>query len=366
MESAPLPAFTPSSSHLGTVVDLFCGAGGLAHGFRLEGFKVAAGIDVDERCRYAFEHNNKAPFIRKDIASMEAKELAELFPANQPSILVGCAPCQPFSTYNQKNEDPNYTLVGKYGNLITAVKPDIVSMENVPRLLDFKGGEIFRSFVSKLKKDGYKVWHDVVYAPDYGVPQRRKRLVLLASRYGAIELEGPSHTADAYLTVADAIGELAPLDAGQIDATDPLHRASALSPLNMRRIIASKPGGTWHDWDKDLRAACHVAESGHGYRSVYGRMKSDEPSPTITTQFYGFGNGRFGHPTQHRALSLREGAILQSFPPSYAFHAPGERIHFTRLGRLIGNAVPVKLSRAIARSIKTHLGASNVWVSNSN
>lgn len=136
---------------------------------------------------------------------------------------------------------------------------------------------------------------------------------------------------------------------------DPLHQTATLSPTNLLRIRASKPGGTWRDWDPELVATCHRKRSGKTYPSVYGRMSWDEPAPTVTTQFFGFGNGRFGHPEQDRAISLREGAILQSFPKNYRFVKPGEPIHFSILGRLIGNAVPVKLGEAIGRSLVAHV-----------
>lgn len=338
----------------GSVVDLFCGAGGLTHGFRLEGYRVAAGIDVDEDCRYAYEHNNDAPFLRWDVSSLEGADLAKLFRADEPRILVGCAPCQPFSTYNQKNDDPKWRLVEKFGELIEDVLPDVVSMENVPRLLEFRGGDVFSAFTATLERNDYHIHAEVAYAPDFGVPQRRSRLVLLASRRGQITLDRPT-LADLPGSVAEAIGALPAIGAGEVDPTDPMHRASRLSELNLQRIRASRPGGSWHDWSAELRADCHRVDSGKGYRSVYGRMSAEEPSPTITTQFFGFGNGRFGHPTQDRGLSLREGAILQSFPPRYEFVRPGEPIQFKKLGRMIGNAVPVLLGRAIARSIRRHL-----------
>jgi DNA (cytosine-5)-methyltransferase 1 len=122
-------------------------------------------------------------------------------------------------------------------------------------------------------------------------------------------------------------------------------------------MAASKPGGTWRDWDEDLVAECHQVDTGRGYASVYGRMSWDEPSPTITTQFFGFGNGRFGHPDQDRALSLREGAMLQGFPQDYQFVDPGKPVQFKKIGRLIGNAVPVKLANAIAAAVREHLEA---------
>jgi DNA (cytosine-5)-methyltransferase 1 len=338
----------------GSVVDLFCGAGGLTHGFRLEGYEVAAGIDVDEGCRYAYEHNNNARFLCRDISALGSGELAKLFRPDEPRILVGCAPCQPFSTYNQKNADPKWRLVEKFGDLIEELLPDVVSMENVPRLLEFRNGGVFASFKAVLERNDYHVHAEVAYAPDFGVPQRRSRLVLLASRHGSISLVRPG-LEELPGTVAEAIGALPAINAGEVDPADPMHRASRLSELNLERIRASRPGGSWRDWSEDLRADCHRVDTGKGYRSVYGRMSANEPSPTITTQFFGFGNGRFGHPTQDRGLSLREGAILQSFPARYQFTKPDDPIQFKKLGRMIGNAVPVLLGRAIARSIRLHM-----------
>jgi len=338
-----------------SVIDLFCGAGGLSHGFKNEAFKLAAGIDIDEACRFPYEHNNGAPFLRKDVGNLTSKDIEGLFLPGAKRILVGCAPCQPFSTYNQKNEDPNWKLLHAFGDLIEASLPDVVSMENVPRLLAFRGGAVFGAFVAKLRASGYHVIWDVLYGPDFGLAQTRSRLVLLASRLGPICLPMPTHNAENHRTVREEIGGLPLLAHGEADDDDPLHRASRLSETNARRIASAIPGGTWRDWDEDLVANCHKVETGKGYSSVYGRMSWSAPSPTITTQFYGFGNGRFGHPEQNRALTLREGALLQGFPREYRFSRPGEPIHFTRIGRLIGNAVPVHLASAIARAVKAHL-----------
>ena len=350
----PLGRHRPAES-IGSVVDLFCGAGGLSHGFLLEGFEIAAGVDTDEHCRYAFESNNNAPFIRKDIADLDGRTVRRLFTPKIPSVLVGCAPCQPFSIYNQRNSDPQWQLLREFTRIISQVRPLVVSMENVPRLVRFKQGNVFGAFVQALEDEKYHVDWKVVCAPDYGVPQNRSRLVLFASRLGAVKLAPPTYDGASYETVASAIGTLPALGAGGIDDRDPLHRCRRLSPLNLTRIRQSVAGGTWRDWDEDLVADCHRTERGRTYKSVYGRMEWDAPAPTITTQFYGFGNGRFGHPEQDRALSLREGAILQSFPPTYDFVPPGETISFERLGRMIGNAVPPLLARAIAKSIRAHI-----------
>lgn len=345
------PIVVPRAS----VVDLFCGAGGLSHGFRQEGFKVAAGVDVDERCRHAFEHNNRAPFKRRDVSALHGGAVKELFDSGSVSVLVGCAPCQPFSVYNQKNRDPQWHLLEHFARIIAQSRPSVVSMENVPRLVRFQSGDVFARFVDTLNGLGYRIDWRTVFAPDYGVPQRRARLVLLASRLGRIAMEGPTHAPCEYKTVADTIRQLPALAAGEADEHDPLHRSSGLSDLNLERIRAARAGGTWREWDDGLIAKCHKVPKGRTYPSVYGRMEWDAPSPTITTQFFGFGNGRFGHPEQDRGLSLREGALLQSFPREYSFVEPGSAVRFKTLGRMIGNAVPVLLARAIARTVKIHL-----------
>lgn len=337
-----------------SVVDLFCGAGGLSHGFFLEGFDIAGGIDVDGTCKYPFEYNNRSPFLQRDVSALSEQEVNGLFLQGKRRVLVGCAPCQPFSTYNQKNNDPKWKLLEHFGALIEKVQPDVVSMENVPRLLTFRDGAVFRQFVTRLQAAEYNVAWSVLYGPDFGLAQKRNRLVLLASRLGDIALPVPTHQ-EKHRTVRDEIHSLPPISQGETHPSDPLHSCSRLSHLNLRRIIASKPGGTWRDWNDDLVASCHKSDSGRGYSSVYGRMVWDEPSPTITTQFFGFGNGRFGHPEQNRALSLREGAMLQGFPRDYQFVPPDERVPFKAVGRLIGNAVPVKLSEAIAQAVRIHL-----------
>ncbi len=345
-----------SASHRNaSVVDLFCGAGGLAHGFKLERFNIAAGVDVEAACRFPFEHNNESVFHEQDVRKLSARKLTAMYPKSGPRVLVGCAPCQPFSTYNQKNTDGQWSLVDKFASLITETKPDVVSMENVPRLTEFGGGSLYRRFVKKLEGAGYFVTKQIVFLPDYGLAQRRTRLVVLASLHGEWNLEKARFSESNYKTVREVIEVMPALSAGDRHPTDRLHCTSSLSALNFRRLQASKPGGTWRDWEDDLRAECHHRTSGKGYGAVYGRMEWDSPSPTITTQFYGFGSGRFGHPSQDRALSLREGAMLQSFPRSYGFVSEDDRINMRTIGRLIGNAVPVKLGRVIARAARKHL-----------
>ena len=334
-------------------VDLFCGAGGLTHGFVLEGLPVNAGIDLDPACRYPYEANNDAIFIAQDISKVSGDELSELFGDADIKVLAGCAPCQPFSTYAHRydiDESGKWGLLYEFARLAKSVKPDIITMENVPSIIKHK---VFHDFIDALEKLNYKVWYGVVDSSHYGVPQTRKRMVILASIHGEINFTPLTHKKP--VSVYEAIGQLPSLKAGEASPDDRLHTSSSLSPKNIERIKASKPGGTWRDWPEHLVADCHKGEKGRTYASVYGRMTWEKPSPTMTTQCYGFGNGRFGHPEQDRAISLREAAILQSFPKSYQFVPDGSDVSFTVLGRLIGNVVPVDLGRAIARSIKQHL-----------
>jgi DNA (cytosine-5)-methyltransferase 1 len=335
-------------------VDLFCGAGGLTHGLISEGIKVVAGIDVDEACRHPFEANNAARFINKDVGQLSPKLLNDLFGEAEIRVLAGCAPCQPFSTYAQRYNvvgSPRWGLLYQFGRLVKDVLPDIVTMENVPTVAKHA---VFDDFVEALQRLGYHVHQSVVDCSLYGLPQSRRRMVLLASRLGPVELVKPTHRNPK--TVREAIGRLAAISQGSSHPKDSLHTASRLSDLNLERIRVSRPGGTWRDWPKHLVAECHQRETGRTYPGVYGRMDWNEPSPTLTTQFYGFGNGRFGHPEQDRAISLREGAILQGFPKSYSFMPKGAPVHFKALGRMIGNAVPVTLGEVIGQSISAHLG----------
>ena len=263
-----------------TVIDLFCGAGALTHGFVSEGFKVVAGLDADKSCKYAYEKNNPgATFIEKKIEDVEAAELKQRYPEGHVKILVGCAPCQPFSAYNRRKQDreQKWKLLANFSRLISDIEPDIVSMENVPNLVAFRNGKVYRDFVDHLEKDYIVTECLKVSCLDYGIPQNRKRLVLFASKpkYGKIELLDPTHTPDKYKKVRDVISDLEPLEAGETSWRDPYHKASGLSELNLLRIKASKEGGTWRDWPDELVARCHRQKSGNSYSSIYGRMKWD-------------------------------------------------------------------------------------------
>lgn len=337
-------------------VDLFCGAGGLSYGLQKTGISVRGGIDFDPRCEHPFTTNIPgAQFFLEDVTKTDASKIGRLYRQRSLKLLAGCAPCQPFSSLRNgtnRAKSDKWPLLNEFSRLVSEIKPDFVTMENVPHL---KSQSIFESFLTSLKKDGYQVSSQVVDAADYGVPQRRRRLVLLASLHAPIRLLTCEEIGARRRTVRDAIGMLPAIRAGEAHSLDPLHKARALTSLNIERIRASQPGGTWVDWPDSLRLACHKKASGATYKSVYGRLQWDIPAGTITTQSTNFGTGRFGHPTQDRALSLREMAILQSFPPEYSFAPIDSEFEFTPLGRLIGNAVPVDLGYAVGRSINHHV-----------
>ena len=348
-----------------SVIDLFCGVGGLTHGFVLENFDVVAGIDFDATCRYAFEKNNaKSKFIHKDIREVTPRDILDLYPSGKKKILVGCAPCQPFSRYTSgtksKDEEKKWELLDYFTKLIEEIKPEIVSMENVPQLAKYDKYKVYANFISTLIKNDYFISDPakIVYCPSYGIPQSRRRLVVLASRLGAIDLIPPTHSPENFPTVRSTIGNLNPLQAGGVDEEDKLHRSQKLSPKNMQRIKSITEGQSWKNLPEELIADCHKKLTGKTFGGVYGRMQWDSPAPTMTTHCIGFGNGRFGHPDQDRAISLREAALLQTFPKTYDFFDfsnEEEILRIASIQRHIGNAVPVELGRAIARSIKKHI-----------
>lgn len=338
------------------VVDLFCGVGGLTRGLLDAGLNVVAGFDIDPTCQFTYEHNNNVEYNLRNIREVTGAEIQGLYDENAVRVLVGCAPCQPFSQMRFKLRDANeqdekYNLLLEFGRLIEEVHPTIISMENVPKIRETA---VYNTFLDILDRNGYHVSAQVVFCPNYGIPQTRRRFVLVASLLGPIEIIEPTHNPQD-VHVVDFIGNLPPLAAGETDPNDPMHRSSALTDINLRRIRASVPGGTWRDWPEELRCACHRKESGQTYSSVYGRMTWEQIGPTITTQFFSYGTGRYGHPEQDRALSLREGALLQTFPRNYSFINPEQPFVFGDIARHIGNAVPVRLGEIIGISINNHL-----------
>ena len=243
----------------------------------------------------------------------------------------------------------------KFAELIEEVKPDIVSMENVANLMNEEKYPAFSHFRKTLEKNGYKVKFRIVDTSKYGIPQNRRRLVLLASKLGEIKLIPETHKNA--VTIREIIGNLPPIGIGETHPSDPYHRTQQMSALNQERIAwIPKDGGNLSGAPEHLIPECHRKSTGKSYcRNVYARMRWDEPSPTLTTLCLGIGNGRYGHPEQDRAISIREAALIQTFPLDYRFVENEKEYTIRDVSKYIGNAVPVKLGQVIARSIKNHL-----------
>jgi DNA (cytosine-5)-methyltransferase 1 len=343
------------------VIDLFCGIGGLSYGLQQAGLNVVVGIDNDARCEYGYTANNKATFILDDIGNISSEKIKSLFGNAEITVLAGCAPCQPYSGLNQRGSSlEKMQPLEKFAKLIEETKPTIVSMENVRGLAREGKYPVFNKFIGTLKDNGYHINYQIINASDYGAPQNRVRLVLLASLLGPITLIEPTHQ-DQKTTVRETIGHLPPIEDGVRHERDSLHYTRKLNPLNKERIRHTPiNGGNSMSWPDNLKLACHKKNSGKTYeRSVYGRMKWDAPAPTMTTQCIGLGNGRFGHPEQNRAISLREAALIQTFPINYKFVKNSKKDYIIGdVARFIGNAVPPRLGYVIGESIKDHI---NTW-----
>ena len=337
--------------------DFFCGAGGLTRGLQGAGIRVIAGFDLDEECRRTYEQNNPgAKFIRKDIRDVSVKDLKKLARVKsfKDMLFAGCAPCSPFSK-KRKTETPSVdlTLLMEFGHIIAKAKPGYVLIENVPGIAARRGFCTFRRFIRLLEQSGYGIVFDILDAKRFGVPQTRRRLVLIATRKGKPSLPRPTHGTGRrrFKTVRYAIARYPVIRAGTRHARKKNHVASALSPLNRKRLkVTPADGGDWRHWPARLRLTCHRG-NGHAYSDSYGRMSWDAPAPTLTGRCHSISNGRYGHPTQCRAISLREAASLQTFPDSYEFFGT-----HTHIAQQIGNAVPVILAK--------HLGKHIQWLRN--
>lgn len=336
-------------------IDFFCGGGGMSRGLLDAGVQVLAGIDSNPNCRDTYEKNNHNIYLECDICKLTPKQLIDKFPQLNDSndvILVGCAPCQPFSLLRRDEFDEkgnliphkSVNLLTEFGRFVKALKPAHVLVENVPGLKG-KGSDILDKFKQMLENEGYQWDEKTLYAKDYGVPQNRRRYVFIASRLFKPIIPNPTHgnapNLLPYNTVRKAIEEYPAIKAGETHKTIPNHHCANLSELLLKRIKATPHnGGSRTDWPENLVLDCHKTFKGH--TDVYGRMKWDEPSPTLTVKCFSLSNGRFGHPEQNRAISLREAAALQTFSDDYVFYG-----NIQEIGKQIGNAVPVLLAKVM-------------------
>jgi DNA (cytosine-5)-methyltransferase 1 len=339
------------------VVDFFSGCGGTSSGLRDAGLEIAVGIDCDTDAAKTYALNfPEARFINKDIRKLRTSALGtDLWAEGTELLFSACAPCQPFSKQRRGTapEDDRVPLLIELIRFVRYYEPEYIFVENVPGLqtLKYEHGP-FAMFVAKLTALGYDLEHRVIDSCDYGVPQRRRRLVIIGSSVGPLKFprptHGPSSRRGTYSSVWDWIGDLPPLQAGQEDPTVPNHRASALSPTNLRRIQATLEGGGRENWPESLLLACHKDDY-DGHTDVYGRMQRHALASALTTRCISLSNGRFGHPVQDRAISVREAACLQTFSRSFQFDGS-----MTSMARQIGNAVPVLISHRFGKMFLTH------------
>lgn len=343
------------------VIDLFSGSGGSAVGFAQAGFEIAVAVDIDKAASATFKANFPlTTVINSDIKHVTGESLLKLVGTKNGDdiVMIACPPCQGFSNARRKSQamsDPRNNLIHEFVRIVDEIKTVAFVMENVAGLVNGIGKNVFEGVLKRLNNLGYRTIYDVVDCADYGVPQRRKRLVVIGTRLPDLRILFPRKTnqnpnsPDTYLpawkTVREVISDLPEIKAGDKDKHDPLHTCANLSEINLKRLeFTPSDGGDRLSWPEELTLACH--KNMKGYKDVYGRMKWDTPSPTMTGGCGMISKGRFGHPKQHRAISLREAARLQTFPNNFVFTG-----NFGQIAEQIGNAVPPLLARRIAESL---------------
>ncbi|MCW7463712.1 DNA cytosine methyltransferase [Leptospira limi] len=337
-------------------IDFFCGAGGMTSGFRKAGVEVLAGIDIDHQCKETYEFNHpNSKFIEADIKKLKYSELEKFVSIRKMDdqmIFIGCSPCQYFSTIktNKSKSIESKNLLNDFQRFVKHYLPGFVVIENVPGIVTSPESPL-KDFVNFLKKKNYKVSMDILRLEKFGIPQTRRRFLLVASRVD-YNISLPTENVNTINTVREFIHPkkgFPILKAGYRDESPNLHTVAGLSEVNLKRLSKTiKNGGDRMSYVNDVKLAvpCQYKKP-KTFHDTYGRMRWDSPAPTITTKFFSISNGRFAHPTQNRALSLREGARLQTFDLSYRFI--GSSIGC--IARQIGNAVPPLFAMQIAKQI---------------
>lgn len=331
-------------------IDLFSGCGGLTQGLKQAGFKVSLAVEYDEATVSTYKENHpETRVINKDIREVTSNEIISSLKGAKVDLIAGCPPCQGFSnikTLNGKNKliDERNELINDYVRIVEALTPPLIMMENVPGIVEY---ELFNNAVDKFKKLGYNITYQIVNIADYGVPQRRKRLVLLGSRLGTIQfpagLDGPP------VTVRDCIYNLPTVE----ESEDPIHKIHSNHGEKVKHIITliPKDGGNRKDLPEEYWLDCHK-KKGIGFTDVYGRLSWDKVSSTITGGCLNPSKGRFLHPVFNRSITAREAALLQTFPPDYKFLGYKSK---SGIAQMIGNSFPPKFSEIQATYLLSHL-----------
>ncbi|PYF00956.1 DNA (cytosine-5)-methyltransferase 1 [Rhizobium sp. PP-F2F-G38] len=341
------------------VYDFFSGCGGTSEGLRAAGMKPVMGLDIDHEAMSTYARNFKdSKAVRRNVCGLQTWELEHLFEQERtsPVLFSACAPCQPFSRQNRqrKSQDSRISLLAELGRFVRRFRPELILIENVPGIQYFSEDEEgpLSQLFSLLDECGYFHTCQTVEAENYGVPQTRRRLVVIASLFGPFTFPAPTHGSENFgepvVTVRKAIAHLPAIAAGVSHDNVQNHRACRLSEKNLERIRAVTEGGDRRSWSDHLKLDCHVGVK--GYTDVYGRMSWDRPSPSLTTRCISLSNGRFGHPEQDRAISVREAACIQTFPETFEFMGS-----VNSMARQIGNAVPPRLAEVIGRALIAHV-----------
>ena len=345
-------------------VDFFCGGGGMSYGMLEAGINVLAGIDFEPNCRITYEENiTGAQFIQADVFDLKEEELEaklKLKKDDNDLILIGCSPCQFWSIINtdKTKSTKSANLLIEFTRFVKYFSPGYVVVENVPGVLRKKKESGLEDFILWLEGNKYNVHFEVHNVSEYGVPQSRKRFTLIANRVSEEKIN-PLKVKEKKITVKDVLGiknGFPIIKDGHKDSTQFLHTVASISEMNKKRLKkVAKDGGNRLGFanDKELQLDCFVGKDS-SFKDTFGRLWWDRPSPTITTKFFSISNGRFVHPEEDRALSLREGATLQSFPKEYKFFGTST----SSIARLIGNAVPPQYAKCIGEAIiKNHQNA---------
>lgn len=347
-----------------TAVDLFAGAGGATQGLSLAGFRVLAAVENDADAVGTFEANHEGVrVLAEDIENVSPEELRKVLglARRDLTLLTACPPCQGFSTLGaRRRDDARNDLVAEVWRFAQALLPEAVLVENVPGLANDARWD---DLCARLDDSGYLIRHWIVDAADFGVPQRRRRLIAVAARGdAAARLPADLHEAlPASFRREPAHARDAMAEAGPVEGTeDRWHRPRTLTPAVLERVRAIPAGGDYFDLPEDLQLECHKRLRSRGRTAStgpYSRMTLEGPAPTMTTRCTTVSCGRFIHPTEDRGISLREAALLQTFPVDYQFVGSHESVE-----RQIGNAVPVELAHALGLAIRNILTNENCYV----